>query len=107
VTSLSRPAGCRKVSVDPGDQVTLRVANEGEVISPNEVPRLFKRFYHRGTSRSRRTGGSGLGLAIVAAVAAVHLGAVSAEAPHEGGLIVTVTLPHQSAPAHDGGAAST
>jgi len=95
-----------QVSVDPGDQVTLRVANEGEVISPDEVPRLFERFFRRGTSRSRRTGGSGLGLAIVAAVAAVHAGAVSAEAPPEGGLVVSVTLPHSSAPLHAGGAAS-
>ena len=87
-----------KVSLGPGDQVTLRVANEGDVISPDEVPRLFERFYRRGTSRSRRTGGSGLGLAIVAAVAEVHGGAASAEAPPEGGLVVTVTLPQSSAP---------
>ncbi len=73
--------------------MTLRVANEGDVISPDEVPRLFERFYRRGTSRSRRTGGSGLGLAIVAAVADVHGGAVAAEAPPEGGLVVTVTIP--------------
>jgi signal transduction histidine kinase len=96
-----------KVSVEPGDQVALRVANEGDVISPDEVPRLFERFYRRGTSRSRRSGGSGLGLAIVAAVAEVHDGAVSAKAPPEGGLIVTVTLPHLSAPAHARGAVST
>ena len=73
--------------------MTLQVANEGEVIGPDEVPRLFERFYRRGTSRSRRTGGSGLGLAIVAAVAEVHGGAVAATAPPTGGLVVTVTLP--------------
>jgi signal transduction histidine kinase len=83
----------------PDGQATLRVANEGEVISADEVPRLFERFYRRGTSRSRRSGGSGLGLAIVAAVAEVHGGAVSAEAPPDGGLVVTVTLPPSIAPA--------
>jgi signal transduction histidine kinase len=87
-----------KVSVEQGAEVTLRVANEGDVISPDEVPRLFGRFYRRGTSRSRGTGGSGLGLAIVAAVAEVHGGAVSAEAPPDGGLVVTVALPHSPAP---------
>ncbi len=81
------------VGSEERDRATLRVANDGDAISPDEVPRLFERFYRRGTSRSRRTGGSGLGLAIVAAVAVVHGGAVSAEAPPEGGLIVTVTLP--------------
>ena len=97
-----------RVRVDADDgKVTLRVANAGEVISPEEVPRLFERFYRRGTSRSRRTGGSGLGLAIVAAVAEVHGGVVSAEAPPEGGLVVTVALPHSPAPASTRGAVST
>ncbi len=76
-----------------GGQVTLRVTNDGEVISPGEVPRLFERFYRRGTSRSRKSGGSGLGLAIVAAVAEIHGGSVAASAPPEGGLAVSVTLP--------------
>jgi signal transduction histidine kinase len=95
------------VQVDAEDgKVTLRVANAGELISPAEVPRLFERFYRRGTSRSRRTGGSGLGLAIVAAVASVHGGAVFAEAPPAGGLVVTVLLPAASAAAIPGGPAS-
>ncbi len=81
------------VAVAPGGLLALSVANEGAVISPDEVPRLFERFYRRGTSRDRRTGGSGLGLAIVAAVADVHGGAVSATAPPSGGLVVTVSLP--------------
>lgn len=100
--------GVVRVRVDADDgKVTLRVANAGEIISAEEVPRLFERFYRRGTSRSRRTGGSGLGLAIVAAVAEVHGGVVSAEAPPEGGLIVTVALPHSPAHASTRGAVST
>ena len=99
--------GVVRVRVDADDgKVTLRVANAGEIISAEEVPRLFERFYRRGTSRSRRTGGSGLGLAIVAAVASVHGGAVSAEAPPAGGLVVTVLLPAASAAAIPGGPAS-
>ena len=81
------------VAVAPGGLLTLSVANEGDIISPDEVPRLFERFYRRGASRDRRTGGSGLGLAIVAAVADVHGGGVSATAPPSGGLVVTVSLP--------------
>ena len=81
------------VAVEPGGRLALSVANEGDVISADEVPHLFERFYRRGASRDRRTGGSGLGLAIVAAVADVHGGAVSATAPSSGGLVVTVSLP--------------
>jgi signal transduction histidine kinase len=81
------------VAVKTGGRLALSVANEGDVISPEEVPRLFQRFYRRGTSRDRHTGGSGLGLAIVAAVAEVHGGAVTATAPPSGGLVVTVSLP--------------
>jgi len=75
------------------DGAVLRIANSGEVIGPDELPHLFERFYRRGTSRGRDSGGSGLGLAIVAAVADVHGGSYAAEAPAEGGLVVTVTLP--------------
>ncbi len=88
------PDSSLRVEVDPyPGGVTLRVANAGEPIGPDELPHLFERFYRRGTSRSRESGGSGLGLAIVAAVAQVHGGACSAESPAEGGLVVTVTLP--------------
>ena len=75
------------------DGATLLVANAGEVIDPDELPRLFERFYRRGTSRNRDDGGSGLGLAIVAAVAEVHGGVAAAASPPGGGLAVTVTLP--------------
>ncbi len=84
------------VTVEVGrrpDGAVLRVANAGEVIGPDELPRLFERFYRRGTSRSRRGGGAGLGLAIVAAVAEAHGGTASAASPAGGGLAVTVTLP--------------
>lgn len=81
------------VSVDRDRQVNLRVASEGDVITAEDVPRLFERFYRRETSRNRRTGGSGLGLAIVSAVAEAHGGGVSAEAPAGGGLVVSVVLP--------------
>jgi signal transduction histidine kinase len=75
------------------DGAVVRIANSGEVIGPDELPHLFERFYRRGTSRGRDSGGSGLGLAIVAAVADVHGGSYAAQAPAEGGLVVTVTLP--------------
>jgi signal transduction histidine kinase len=92
--SYSPPDSLVRVDTDRRpDGAVLRIANSGEVVGPDELPHLFERFYRRGTSRGRDSGGSGLGLAIVAAVADVHGGSYAAQAPAEGGLVVTVTLP--------------
>ena len=80
-----------------GAGTLLRVANSGPVIQPEEVERLFERFYRPDRSRSRATGGFGLGLSIVKAVAQAHGGTVEARALPEGGLEVTVRLPRKAA----------
>ena len=60
--------------------VRVEVANPGDTIAANDLPRLFDRFY-RG-DQSRHSGsehqGHGLGLAIVRAIARMHGGAVFA-----------------------------
>jgi signal transduction histidine kinase len=57
---------------------------------------LFDRFYRPDRSRSRKTGGFGLGLSIAKAVVTAHQGDIRLEAPEEGGLRVTVSLPARS-----------
>jgi signal transduction histidine kinase len=74
-------------------RVFLEVANGGPVVPPEDVERLFDRFYRPDRSRSRRTGGFGLGLSIVKSVVSAHKGTVELEAPPEGGLRVRVSLP--------------
>jgi signal transduction histidine kinase len=74
-------------------RVFLEVANGGPVVPPEDVERLFDRFYRPDRSRSRRTGGFGLGLSIVKSVSSAHKGTVELEAPPEGGLRVRVSLP--------------
>ena len=71
----------------------LEVANGGPVVPADEARLLFDRFYRLDRSRSRKTGGFGLGLSIVKSVVTAHQGTVELQAPEEGGLRVTVTLP--------------
>jgi signal transduction histidine kinase len=76
-----------------GDKAVLTVANSGPILPPEELERLFERFYRPDRSRSRKTGGFGLGLSIVKSVATAHGGTVQLAGLSEGGLEVTVTLP--------------
>ena len=76
-----------------GDKAVLTVANSGPILPPEELERLFERFYRPDGSRSRKTGGFGLGLSIVKSVATAHGGTVQLAGLAEGGLEVTVTLP--------------
>jgi signal transduction histidine kinase len=76
-----------------GDKAVLTVANSGPILSPEDLERLFERFYRPDKSRSRKTGGFGLGLSIVKSVVTAHEGTVALAGLPEGGLEVTVTLP--------------
>jgi signal transduction histidine kinase len=73
--------------------VSMTIANGGPLVSAEDAPRLFERFFRTDASRSRRTGGTGLGLSIVKAVAEAHHGSVVAAPLADGGLEVRVTLP--------------
>ena len=72
-------------------RVVLTVSDDGPGVPPEQLPRIFDRFYRAGVP-SRRAG-SGLGLAIVAAVAAAHDGQATAAGNEPHGLRITLTLP--------------
>lgn len=75
------------------DHVQISVADQGIGIAPNEVDRIFERFYRADQARSRATGGTGLGLAIVKHIATNHGGRVEVSSTLGGGSTFTLRLP--------------
>ncbi|MGA5507002.1 ATP-binding protein [Streptomyces umbrinus] len=76
------------------DDIQLSVIDNGPGISPQDLPRVFERFWRAEASRSRAYGGSGLGLAIVEAIVHAHHGQVHVESKVGVGTTVTIRLPH-------------
>jgi signal transduction histidine kinase len=82
-----------RTGTTPDGRAQLEVSNSGPVIPRYEVPALFEPFRRFRTERLRSPG-AGLGLSIVRSVARAHGGDVRADAREEGGLVVSLTLPH-------------
>ena len=59
-------------------QARLTVSNPGDPIPPDQLRRLFERFYRADASRGEQSG-FGLGLPIAASIAAEHRGTLKAE----------------------------
>lgn len=77
----------------PAGRVRFEVRDHGDGIDPEEVPRIFERFYRLDASRNRDTGGSGLGLSIVKAIVESHQGRISVHPTPGGGATFRVDLP--------------
>ena len=76
------PGGRVTVEVRPGaGEVALRVADTGEGLTPEDLGRVFERFYRVEKSRSRsgERGGSGVGLTISKALVEAMGGRIRAE----------------------------
>ncbi len=70
-----------------GSGLQLEVADDGPGVSPEQLARLFDRFY-RGERARQKGEGSGLGLAIVKRIAELHGIDLTAQNRREGGLRV-------------------
>jgi two-component system phosphate regulon sensor histidine kinase PhoR len=75
-----------------GDMVAFSVRDSGTGIDPDDLPRIFERFYK--ADKARSGGGTGLGLAIVKHLVGVHDGSVTAQNNADTqGATFTFTLP--------------
>ncbi len=78
-----------------GGGFQLTVADTGHGIAPDDLARVFERFYRVDKSRTR-PGGTGLGLSIVKHLIHVLDGEVIVENQPGGGALFTVTLPRRA-----------
>jgi len=79
--------------------VRLQVQDRGVGIPPEELKRIFRRFYRVSSRSLAHVKGTGLGLFIVRSIARKHGGKVFAESAGEGqGTTVTLELPRSATP---------
>ncbi len=82
-----------------GDTVEIAVTDQGIGMDPEELERVFERFYRIDQARSRNTGGSGLGLSIVKHTVQNHGGDVRVWSQPGRGSTFMIRLPVAEAPA--------
>ncbi len=89
---FTRPGGEIVVSANPREQdVVIAVRDTGVGIAPEDLARIFERFYK--ADRSRSGGGTGLGLSIARHMVEAHNGRIWAESELNQGSTFYFTLP--------------
>ncbi len=78
---------------DAMPMVELAVRDSGIGVPPEDLPRLFERFYRVDKARSREMGGTGLGLAIVKHLTLAQGGKVHVDSIVNQGSVFRFTLP--------------
>lgn len=76
----------------------IAVRDRGAGIAPEDLERIFERFYRIDQSRSRATGGTGLGLSLVKNITQKHLGEIQVKSKLGSGSTFTIRLPLVTAP---------
>ena len=76
-----------------GDGATIEIRDTGVGIAPEDLPRVFERFYRADPARSRDAGGTGLGLPIARWIVEEHGGTVELASVLGHGTTATVRIP--------------
>jgi two-component system, OmpR family, phosphate regulon sensor histidine kinase PhoR len=76
-----------------GEYVEVSVEDRGVGIAPEELPKIFDKFYRIKHPKTRRVVGTGLGLAIVKAAVEAHHGSIDVKSTLNQGTTFRVLLP--------------
>ena len=88
------PGGSVVLSATGGEGVArISIADTGQGIEPELLPRLFERFYRVEESRATKHGGAGLGLSICKELVGTLGGTIKVQSLPGQGTTFTVTLP--------------
>jgi two-component system, OmpR family, phosphate regulon sensor histidine kinase PhoR len=90
----NKPGGEVRIT-DARENGTFRldITDTGEGIAPDELPRIFERFYRVDKARTRVTGGTGLGLSIVKHAIESQGGTIQVSSRLGSGSTFTIRLP--------------
>jgi heavy metal sensor kinase len=89
----NQPGGEVRVQLTSRDGLAvLTVADTGQGIAPEDLPRVFERFYRADSSRTGG-GNAGLGLSICKAIVEAHGGTIEVASEKGKGSVFTVQLP--------------
>ncbi|MDR7267697.1 two-component system heavy metal sensor histidine kinase CusS [Pelomonas saccharophila] len=96
----------RLIGSEDETRSTLAVENDGLPIPPEQLGRLFDRFYRADAARGRPAESSGLGLAIVKAIMALHGGEAGVSCTPQGTIRFELRFPRAGAELSPGRAAA-
>jgi len=89
--SARRESDCAKIEVE----------DDGIGIRPEEIKRVFERFYRGSTEQVLSTRGTGLGLTIVKRIVDGHRGTITVQSTPGSGSTFTIKLPIEGANEHE------
>ncbi len=76
-----------------GEYMEIKVQDTGVGIPPEEIPKIFDKFYRVKSPKTRQVIGTGLGLAIVKGIVEAHQGTVDVESTVDKGTTFRILLP--------------
>lgn len=92
-----RPGSVSVHLTDDTEGASIEVRDTGPGIVPDELPRIFERFYRGTNTGQARASGSGLGLAIVRSIVDMHAGEIDVQSVMGEGTAFHITLPRETA----------